>query len=103
MRNVVAAAILTLGLCGCSDIDSFFGSDSSDAAQPAPVNAAATAAETPTTSPAASMAVANESCTNLARQRASDAAYQGEDEETQEAVYNRTLASCTDWERRHAL
>ena len=113
MRKAVAAMILAVGLCGCSDIDSFFGADSGDATPaPAadsggsaaePVAAAPVASAAPVSAVAPSATATSKHCATLARQRASDAAYQGEDEETQEQVYNRTLATCADWDRRHAL
>ncbi len=126
MRMILTVA-LTLGLCGCSDWGgSFFGSDDVHEAQPAdtaPAQAAAAPApaidRTPAAEPAPQMAEApapvespsppasvrphaNAHCIQLARQRASDAAYAGEDEETQQSVYDRTYSGCMDWDAKHA-
>ena len=111
MRILLAAALL-LSLSACSDWNgSLFGDDEdaapAQAAEPAPAPPPAAApapaesmAETPSTPPPR---MAGEHCTKLARQRASDAAYEGEDEETQRAVYDRTYAGCMDWDAKHAL
>jgi len=40
-------------------------------------------------------------CTELAKLRARDAAYSGEDEQVQDQVYRKTYADCLDWETRH--
>lgn len=115
MRWMLVAA-LALGLSGCSDMD-FFGEQAASndvapaaaATPPAPPPSTAadttgTAAQPPgesapvvvahTTSPSAH-------CTNLAKLRARDAAYAGEDEDTQQAVYDRTYADCIQWDARH--
>jgi hypothetical protein len=124
MRAFLAMA-LALGLCGCSDWNgSFFGSDdahevqaaSAPVAEPAPapeptpaMSTSAPAQMTQTqpaemAQPPASIQPGGTKgrCTTLARQRASDAAYAGEDEETQQSVYDRTYAGCMDWDARHA-
>ncbi|MBV8978407.1 MAG: hypothetical protein JO261_04795 [Alphaproteobacteria bacterium] len=109
MRSAVVGLVMALGLCGCSDVDSFFGPDSSDgpqvAAPAADTGAGAAASEqsAAAAAPVAPAPLSKEHCTKLARQRAEDAAYEGEDEETQESVYNRTLSECTAWDQRHAL
>ncbi len=76
------------------------------AAEPAPAPApqmAEVPAPVESPSPPASVRPrANEHCTTLARQRASDAAYAGEDEETQQSVYDKTYAGCMDWDAKHA-
>jgi hypothetical protein len=117
MRAFLVIA-LTLGLCGCSNWDgSFFDSDAAREATPAPapvaeaplppVAAAQTQEAAPAPMPQASVDAAPRPaaghCVALARQRASDAAYQGEDEETQHSVYDRTYAECMDWDSKHAL
>ncbi|GEM_PF-2060982 len=122
MRAFLVTALtltLTLGLSACSDWDgSFFGdSDAAHEATPAPM-AEAPAAPAPVVTAQAqeaapapmSAAPANtaprpsgERCAKLAKQRAGDAAYQGEDEGTQRSVYDRTYAGCMDWDAKHAL
>jgi len=42
-------------------------------------------------------------CMTLANQRAQDAAYQGEDPDTQEAVHTRTYTECVAWDLKHAF
>jgi hypothetical protein len=123
MRAFLAIA-LTLGLCGCSDWNgSFFGYDDTHEAQaapapvaePAPAPVMSTAApsqmtqaqpaETSEPQPPASIQPRGSigaHCTILAKQRAADAAYAGEDEETQQSVYDRTYAGCMDWDAKHA-
>lgn len=115
MRMILVAA-LTLGLCGCSDWNgSFFGSDDAHPADAAPATAVAPAASSApaqmtqtqpaeTAPPPASIPSSDSRgrCTTLARQRASDAAYAGEDEGTQQSVYDRTYAGCMDWDAKHA-
>ena len=122
--RVFLAIALTLGLCGCSDWNgSFFGYDDAHEAQaapapapvaepaPAPMSAAAPAQMTQTQPaemsaplPPASIQPSDTRgrCTTLAKQRAADAAYAGEDEETQQSVYDRTYAGCMDWDAKHA-
>jgi hypothetical protein len=124
MRAFLVIA-LTLGLCACSNWDgSFFGdSDAAHEATPAPAPMAeapmapapapVTTAQAQETPPAAPMSAApvmsappqasGDRCAKLARQRAGDAAYQGEDEGTQRSVYDRTYSGCMDWDARHAL
>ena len=96
-------------------------------AQPAPVQSAAAAQPTAAAPPAApqgdtdttvaeqtqvqvqpapvAQASASPSvhCTTLAKQRAQDAAFQGEDADTQESVYNRTYSDCVAWDLKHAF
>ena len=124
MRAFLVIALtltLPLGLSACSDWDgSFFGdSDAAHEATPAPMAEAAAAAPAPVVTaqaqeaspaPVTSTARANaaprmsgDRCAKLAKQRAGDAAYQGEDEGTQRSVYDRTYAGCMDWDARHAL
>ena len=74
---------------------------------PAPVVSAV--AEPPAAMPEAPVAVVettklppNAHCMALAKQRAIDAAYQGEDGDTQEAVHERTYAECVAWDLKHA-
>ena len=115
MRWMLVAA-LAIGLSGCSDMD-FFGdttasSDAAPAVQatpPAPPPSAApdttgTAVQPPGESAPAVVAHTtgpSAHCANLAKLRARDAAYAGEDEETQQAVYDRTYADCAQWDARH--
>ena len=112
MRAFLVIA-LALGLCGCSDWNgNFFGSDDAREAQPAepaPAMSGAPAQMTETqpvqtAQPPASIRPSDSRgrCTTLARQRASDAAYAGEDEGTQQSVYDRTYAGCMDWDAKHA-
>jgi len=117
--RVILTIALTLGLCACSDWNGgFFGADDVHEAQPADAAPAPVAAEpapvpapqmaevpAPVESPSPPASVrphANEHCTTLARQRASDAAYSGEDEETQQSVYDRTYSGCMAWDAKHA-
>ncbi len=117
MRTILAAA-LALGLSGCGSVDFFGDSEDSTTASAAAVDRTGTAAQPPgDAAPMAQVAAApdaapaslrtteitspNQHCVHIAKQRATDAAYAGEDEETQEAVYNRTYASCRDWDARH--
>ena len=116
MRWMLAAA-LAFGLSGCSDMDFFgdsttAGSDSAPAVQatpPAPPPSAApdvtgTAVQPPGESAPAVVAHTtgpSAHCASLAKLRARDAAYAGEDEETQQSVYDRTYADCTEWDARH--
>lgn len=103
--RLMLVAVTALGLSGCADMDFFGDAPSSTApdttgtaAQPpgeaAPVQAPAASAQAAITTPSAH-------CTHLARQRASDAAYAGEDEDTQQAVYDRTYADCAAWDAKH--
>jgi hypothetical protein len=114
MRAFLVIA-LAVGLTACSDWNGdFFGSGDVRQAQPAPAPAAApeasapaplASAPAPVSSPApiaASPRATSDHCRNLARQRAGDAAYAGEDEETQQSVYDRTYAGCMDWDSKHA-
>jgi len=41
-------------------------------------------------------------CARLASQRAHDAEYSGEDEETQNSVRSKTYSDCVAWDRKHA-
>jgi type IV secretory pathway VirB10-like protein len=63
-------------------------------AQAAPESPAPVAQATPSSSA---------HCTMLAKQRARDAAFEGEDADTQEAVYNRTYSDCVAWDLKHAF
>ena len=49
-----------------------------------------------------SPATVSNRCRKLAKQRSGDAAYAGEDEKTQQSVYDRTYADCIAWDTRHA-
>jgi hypothetical protein len=105
MRFILAAALaVVLSGCGSSD---FFGdtTPSSPAAAPSPQVADTTGtAEQPPGSPAAAQTVAvapDIHCTKLAKQRAIDAAYEGEDPDTQRAVYDRSYSDCMAWDAKH--
>ncbi len=50
---------------------------------------------------ASAQAVADPHCSKLAKQRAGDASFAGEDTETQRAVYDKTYADCLDWDSKH--
>ncbi len=132
MKIALVLAVASLGLAGCGSVD-FFGdsgstqaqsSSSPDASQnvaaaPAPAvspappsQMASTQAETSDmsagqTASTATVTQASASpsahCTALAKQRAIDAAFQGEDPDTQEAVYNRTYSDCVAWDLKHAF
>jgi hypothetical protein len=125
MKTIFAVA-LALALSACSDTD-FFGDSSRQTepvasapaeAAPAPMQQAALAPvatisteQTPvaqdTQASAAPVAQANTSsnahCKALAKQRAGDAAFEGEDSDTQEAVYKGTYADCVAWDLKHNL
>jgi len=96
MRYILIAA-LAAGLSGCGSSD-FFGDSSPSTPAPAPQMANATgSAEQP-----ASQAVAPDvHCTTLAKQRAIDSAYEGEDPDTQRAVFDRSYSDCMAWEAKH--
>jgi outer membrane lipoprotein SlyB len=79
MRLVLAMA-LAVCLTGCGSTDWFGGS---------------------TRGSTTATAVPNMHCTNLAKQRAIDSAYAGEDPDTQRAVYERTYSDCIAWDNRH--
>lgn len=122
--KMALAALLAIGLAGCADSGSMIPLWSDDdatpvrTAEPAPPAEAAPqplAASTP--APAASQplslqtaqlptraqpAAVSDHCRKIAKQRAGDAAYGGEDPDTQEAVYNRTYADCVAWDSKHA-
>jgi len=120
MRILLVAAVL-IGLSACSDWNgNFFGEDESappaaasnataapdsESSAPMPPPSAAAESEPPVvsaarTAPGPTPAVAAH-CKNLAKQRASDAAYQGEDPETQETVYGTTYRDCIAWDAAH--
>jgi hypothetical protein len=127
MRAVLALT-LAVGLCGCGSTD-FYGDpppvvppeaqSSAPATVPAPAPEATaeqaplapapapamTTAEAGTTPPppvqAAAPAVPDPHCTNLAKLRAIDAAYEGEDPDTQRSVYDRSFIECTEWQAKH--
>lgn len=129
MKIALVLAVASLGLTGCGSVD-FFGdsgsaqeqsSPSSDAAQNvAPASGASPSSQMASTqantgdmsagqtttsdAPVAQAAVSPSAhCTTLAKQRAQDAAFQGEDSDTQEAVYNRTYSDCVAWDLKHAF
>lgn len=128
MRMLLTTA-LALSLAGCSDMD-FFGEESAPPPGPtaaAPVETtvlAEPAAEATNVAPTVPVASAPATpaapgvqpppppsiarttppsvhCTELAKLRSRDAAYAGEDEETQDVVYHRTYSDCVTWETRH--
>ena len=84
---VIAAAI---SLAGCGGLDSYLYDD--------PPTTSASSAEG---SGGASAAPANAHCEALARQRASDAEPNGDDEDTEEAIYRFTYDDCVAWDARH--
>ena len=123
MRIYLALA-MALGLSACGDLDLFGDRTETTpvAEQSAPVEptpapqepvspSAATQpgtpapSEPPVVSAARSAAPANAAvsahCSHLAKLRAGDAAFQGEDPDTQEAVYNRTYQDCVAWDAAH--
>jgi hypothetical protein len=79
MRLVLAIG-LAVCLSGCGSTD-WFGNSSAQSAAAAPPP--------------------NMHCTNLAKQRAIDSAYEGEDPDTQRAVYDKTYSDCLAWDTRH--
>jgi hypothetical protein len=120
MRFVLAAA-LAVGLTGCGSTD-FFGDSYPSAPapspqvsdttgmQPAPApplqagDATSAPEQQPQASPAAvqtTAAVPDPHCSNLAKQRAVDSAYEGEDPDTQRAVYDRSYSECLAWDAKH--
>lgn len=121
MKKVLVVA-MALGLSACGSID-FFGDSANDGApaadasapvrqEPAQVAVAepeavqsAPSASAPISPPPVTQAASSPSahCTALAKQRATDAAYQGEDGDTQESVYNRTYSDCVAWDLKHNL
>jgi hypothetical protein len=126
--RVALAFALALSLSACTNWDgSFFDDGNAREAQPADVQApppapmaesaapapapmAETAAPAPARMAEAAPAPVNtaprpasDHCIKLAKARASDAAYQGEDGDTQRSVYDRTYAECMDWDAKHAL
>ena len=89
MRALFVIAIAA-GLAGCSDSDfvdhpisSLIPSLSSDDAVKAEVKPQ------------------DSHCMTVAKLRARDAAYAGEDTDTQHSVYDKTYSECTDWDARH--
>ena len=124
--KIAMAIALALGLSGCADVDLF--GDRVDTAAPPPVaeqsqppalEQSATAAPAAMTeqsvvpsaneppavtvaraAPAPSAAV-DAHCKYLGKLRAGDAAFQGEDPDTQEAVYNGTYRDCIAWDAAH--
>ncbi|HWA03720.1 MAG TPA: hypothetical protein VG819_09330 [Rhizomicrobium sp.] len=122
MIKVFVAAAAALMLAGCANVDLFgdpWGDDGS-AAQPVAADAgtADTGAGASVSSAAPSAAEAeppavsaarerppspatSARCTRLARLRAGDAAFQGEDPETQEAVFKTTYRDCVAWDAAH--
>jgi hypothetical protein len=67
---------------------------------PAPSESEPPAVTAARAAPAPSATV-NAHCKNLAKLRASDAAFQGEDPDTQKAVYNGTYRNCVAWDAAH--
>jgi hypothetical protein len=130
VKQVLVIA-MALGLSACGSID-FFGDSPSEApvtadtsvqarpeppamqptapVQPAPVQSASAAqvdaddsvAAQPPPISSAPAASSSAHCSALAKQRAIDAAFQGEDGDTQESVYNRTYSDCVAWDLKHA-
>lgn len=94
MRYILIAT-LAAGLSGCGSSD-FFG-DSSPT--PAPVPQVANATDPAEVGP--QTVAPDVHCTGLAKQRAIDSAYEGEDPDTQRAVYDRSYSDCMAWEAKH--
>ena len=105
MRMILAAA-LAFGLSGCADsnfvehpITSLFGGGES---QPAAAGAETQSAAQPgNVAPQPVSAATAAHCGKLAKQRAGDAAFEGEDSDTQRSVYDSTYAGCVDWDVKH--
>jgi hypothetical protein len=130
MKTILAAA-LALSLAGCANTDFFGDSSAGApppapvaaapapapvASAPEPAPAATSQADLEAMPPPTSMAAApapmpmpqqtaspdtGTHCTQIAKLRARDAAYAGEDSETQDSVYHRTYAECVDWAAKH--
>jgi hypothetical protein len=114
MRTLLAAA-LALSLSGCADsefvehpITSLFGDSEPAPAPEQPVQQApealpATASQQPAsqTNVAQTPASVQAHCKALAKLRAGDAAFQGEDPDTQSEVYDRTYRDCVAWDAAH--
>ncbi len=125
--RLALAALIAFGLSGCADGGSLIplwdDDDTAQARQAEPAPPAAAPVETAQmapvgdTAPPASQplsvqtaqlpplaqpAAIGDHCRRIAKQRSTDAAYAGEDEETQESVYNRTYSDCVAWDTRHA-
>ena len=118
MRIFLAVA-LVLGLSGCADIDLF--GDSAETPAPVADQSATPTADLPVAASAAPAAPAKSEppavtaarsapppsaavsthCKTLAKLRAGDAAFQGEDSDTQTAVYNGTYRDCVAWDAAH--
>ena len=99
MRYVLIA-VLAVGLSGCGSSD-FFGDSSPSSPPPAPAPQMATATGS-TEQPIASQTVPPDvHCTTLAKQRAVDSAYEGEDPDTQRAVFDRSYSDCMAWDAKH--
>ena len=96
MRYILIAA-LAVGLSGCGSSD-FFGDSSPSTPAPAPQMASATGS---TDQPASPVVAPDVHCTALAKQRAVDSAYEGEDPDTQRAVFDRSYSDCMAWEAKH--
>jgi hypothetical protein len=123
--RILAVIGFSLIVCGCSDVDLFgdaWNAETTPAetvsrtaendrsiavqspASPANQSLPQSATEPPAVSAARSRpasAATSARCTLLARQRASDAAFQGEDPDTQGAVYNTTYRDCVAWDAAH--
>jgi hypothetical protein len=97
MRYILIAA-LAVGLSGCGSSD-FFGDSSPSNPAPAPQVANATGSTEQQIGP--QTIAPDVHCTSLAKQRAIDSAYEGEDPDTQRAVYDRSYSDCMAWEAKH--
>ena len=97
MRYILVAT-LAVGLSSCGSSD-FFGDSSPSTPPPTPQMANATGSTEQLTG---SQAIAPDvHCTALAKQRAIDSAYEGEDPDTQRAVFDRSYSDCMAWEAKH--
>jgi hypothetical protein len=97
MRYILIAT-LAVGLSGCGSSD-FFGESSPSSPAPAPQVANATGSTEQQIGP--QTIAPDVHCTSLAKQRAVDSAYEGEDPDTQRAVFDRSYSDCMTWEAKH--
>lgn len=96
MRYILIAT-LAVGLSGCGSND-FFGDSSPNSPTPTPqVVSAASSTE----QPASPVIAPDVRCTALAKQRAIDSAYEGEDPDTQRSVFDRSYSDCMAWDAKH--